>query len=277
MAAAVDASGRLICWEFDNWNSGSAAIRTPYEVANQRIAFHEAESPLRQGSYRALAATANNYAREMHMDAIARALGADAVGFVFAPSPRRVHPETVRDIVRRLPGEVVTVGVFRNERPERVVEVVHSAGLRAAQLHGGETDAEVAYVKERVPVVVRALPAGDKRLPQAAKGAADIILIDSKDPGSGTVFDWSLLENAPSGIRLLLAGGLNADNVGAAIRRVRPWGVDVATGVESSPGRKDATKVRRFVEAARRAEAELEAEDGWQPAGDPPYDWMADR
>jgi CO/xanthine dehydrogenase Mo-binding subunit len=79
--AAVDAAGQLVAWEFDNWNSGSAGIRTPYEVPNQRIAFHPSSSPLRQGSYRGLAATANHYAREMHMDAIARALGADAVEF----------------------------------------------------------------------------------------------------------------------------------------------------------------------------------------------------
>jgi isoquinoline 1-oxidoreductase len=79
--AAVDAEGRLVSWEFDNWNSGGSAIRTPYDIPNQRIAFHPAQSPLRQGSYRGLAATANHYAREMHMDAIARALGVDAVEF----------------------------------------------------------------------------------------------------------------------------------------------------------------------------------------------------
>jgi isoquinoline 1-oxidoreductase len=79
--AAVDATGQLVAWEFDNWNSGSAGIRSPYDVPNQRIAFHPSSSPLRQGSYRALAATANHYAREMHIDAVARALGADAVEF----------------------------------------------------------------------------------------------------------------------------------------------------------------------------------------------------
>ena len=79
--AAVDSGGKLIAWEFDNWNSGASAIRTPYQVPNQRIQFHASDSPLRQGSYRGLAATANHYAREMHMDAIARALGVDAVEF----------------------------------------------------------------------------------------------------------------------------------------------------------------------------------------------------
>ena len=79
--AAVDAGGRISAWEFDNWNSGGSAIRTPYDIPNQRIQFHPSASPLRQGSYRGLAATANHYAREMHMDAIARALGIDAVEF----------------------------------------------------------------------------------------------------------------------------------------------------------------------------------------------------
>jgi isoquinoline 1-oxidoreductase len=79
--AAVDETGRLVAWEFDNWNSGGAGIRTPYDIPNQRIAFHSSESPLRQGSYRGLAATANHYVREMHMDEIARALGADSVEF----------------------------------------------------------------------------------------------------------------------------------------------------------------------------------------------------
>jgi CO/xanthine dehydrogenase Mo-binding subunit len=81
IASVVDANGRIVAWEFDNWNSGGAGIRTPYDVPNQRIAFHPTESPLRQGSYRALAATANHYAREMHMDEMARALGVDAVEF----------------------------------------------------------------------------------------------------------------------------------------------------------------------------------------------------
>ena len=81
VAAAVDRAGRLVTWEFDNWNSGTAGIRSPYDVANQRVAFHPSDSPLRQGSYRGLAATANHYAREMHMDEIARALGQDPVAF----------------------------------------------------------------------------------------------------------------------------------------------------------------------------------------------------
>ncbi len=184
---------------------------------------------------------------------LATALDADALGFVFAPSGRQVHPETVRDIAKRLPREVHTVGVFRNERPERIVEIVGRTGLHGVQLHGSEPASEVAWVRERVQFVIQAFAAGDPALADAAKSAADVILVDSPGPGSGKVFDWRLAEGAPSGIRLLLAGGLTPANVGEAIRLVRPWGVDVSTGVEEKPGRKDAQKLREFVIAARAA------------------------
>jgi phosphoribosylanthranilate isomerase len=204
---------------------------------------------------------------------LAVAMGADAVGFIFAASPRRVHPETVRDILKRLPHDVLTVGVFRNERPERVVEVVNRTGLKGAQLHGGELPADVQAVRERLPFVIQALPAGDARLAHAGAGpgSADVVLIDSPEPGSGTVFDWSMAEGAPDGVRLLLAGGLNPDNVEHAIRKVRPWGVDVGSGVEAAPGRKDATKVRLFVEVAKRVGDTLD--EGWVPGEEAPYNW----
>jgi isoquinoline 1-oxidoreductase len=100
--AAVDAEGKLVAWEFDNWNSGGSAIRTPYEVPNQRIQFHPSDSPLRQGSYRGLAATANHYAREMHMDAIARALRIDAVEF----RSRHLKDERMRAVLRAVAEEI---------------------------------------------------------------------------------------------------------------------------------------------------------------------------
>ena len=207
---------------------------------------------------------------------LAVAMGADAVGFVFAPSPRQVHPEVVRDIVKRLPHDTLTVGVFRNETPERVVDVVGRTGLKGAQLHGGETAEDLRLVRLRVPFVIQALPAGDARLAGAGTGpeSADVVLIDAPTPGSGEVFDWSLAEGAPDGVRLLLAGGLNPENVEQAIRKVRPWGVDAASGLESSPGRKDATKVRLFV--ARAKEAGMALEEGWTPTTDGPYDWAED-
>ncbi len=187
---------------------------------------------------------------------LAVALDADAIGFVFAPSVRQVDAETVRDIVRRIPREVHTVGVFRDERPERIIEIVGRTGLRGVQLHGNEPASEVTWIRERVQFVIQGFAAGDPALALAGDSAADIILVDSPDPGSGKVFDWRLAEGAPRGKRILLAGGLTPENVGDAIRLVRPWGVDVASGVEAGPGRKDPAKLRRFVEAARAAALE---------------------
>jgi phosphoribosylanthranilate isomerase len=214
---------------------------------------------------------------------LATALDADAVGFILAPSKRQVDVETVRDIVRRLPREVHTVGVFRNERPERIVEIVGRAGLHGVQLHGSEPPSEVEWIRARVTFVIRAFTAGDPALVDAKNSAADVILVDSPDPGSGKVFDWRLAEGAPRGKRLLLAGGLHADNVGEAIRLVRPWGVDVATGVEESPGRKDARKLRAFVAAARDAAVEiadrtidLSAAESEVAGITRPWDWETD-
>ena len=208
---------------------------------------------------------------------LAVAMGADAVGFIFAPSSRQVAVGTVGDIVKRLPREVVTVGVFRDEAPSRVVEIVNTIGLRAAQLHGHETPDQVRWVKERVPLVIQAFAAGDSAVARARDYGADAVLLDAPSPGSGQVFDWTMAE-VPDGVRLILAGGLTAANVAEAIARVHPWGVDVATGVESSPGHKDPVKMRAFIAAAKAAAPEPEAEalDGHGDGDgdrDEPYDW----
>ena len=189
---------------------------------------------------------------------LAVALGADALGFVFAPSRRQVRPDVVRDIVRRLPREVMTVGVFRDDRPAHVVDVAARVGLHAVQLHGREPRSDVQFVRERTRFVIQAFRAGDPALAAAANSPADVILVDSPDPGSGRVFDWRLAEGAPSGVRLMIAGGLTSHNVGEAIRVLRPWGVDVASGVEAAAGRKDPRKLRLFIEAARAAAADAE-------------------
>jgi phosphoribosylanthranilate isomerase len=214
---------------------------------------------------------------------LATAMDADALGFVLAPSRRQVQPDIVRDIIRRLPREIVTVGVFRNERPERVVDIASRVGLHGVQLHGDEPVSEVRWIRERVQFVIQAFAAGDPALAAAANSPADVLLVDSPDPGSGKVFDWRLAEGAPGGVRLMLAGGLNSDNVGEAIRLVRPWGVDVSTGVESSAGRKDPRKLRRFVEAAREAAddiadraIDLVAEEESVAGVNRPWDWQLD-
>lgn len=208
---------------------------------------------------------------------LAVAMGADALGFNFAPGSRRlISVEAARDIVRRLPPGTITVGVFRDERPERVVEVVGRVGLTGAQLHGREPLSEVRWVRQRTQFVIQAFAAGDPTLAAAANGPADVIMVDSPDPGSGRVFDWKLAEGAPGGIRLLIAGGLTAENVGEAIRRIRPWGVDVATGVEASPGRKDPTKLRRFIRAAHNIGDDVEDDERPPISSDGPYDWELD-
>lgn len=207
---------------------------------------------------------------------LAVAQGADAVGFVFAPSPRQVVSSLARDIARRLPPEVLTVGVFRNEVPARVVEICHLAGLRAAQLHGHESGEDCRYVRSKVGLVIKGFPAGSPELERFDDFHADIALIDSPTPGSGQVFDWSLAEGAPPNRRLLLAGGLTPDNVADAIRRVRPWGVDVSSGVESAPGRKDALKVSRFVANAKAAAPDSSGFDDLFDDPAAPFDWQRD-
>jgi phosphoribosylanthranilate isomerase len=210
---------------------------------------------------------------------LAVALGADAIGFNFAPgSPRQVTADTVAEILHRLPAGVITVGVFRDEAKERVVELVNTLGLGGAQLHGREPLSDVRWIRQRVPFVIQAFAAGDPALATVANGPVDIVLVDADEPGSGNAFDWALADAVPPGVRLLLAGGLNGENVAQAIRRVRPWGVDVCTGVETTPGsgRKDARKLRRFIEEARSGTGAV-PDAGWAPDPDAaPYDWMAD-
>jgi phosphoribosylanthranilate isomerase len=205
---------------------------------------------------------------------LAVAMGADAVGFVFAPSRRQVAPQRAAEIVRRLPAEIVTVGVFRDESRERVVETAHRARLRAVQLHGHESPADTHWIHQRVSLIIKAFAAGDPQLDHADEYAADAFLIDSAAPGSGEVFDWSLAEGAPSNRRIILAGGLTPENVADAVRVVRPWGVDVSTGVEAGPGRKDARKMRAFVEAAKAAEPPAPVDHGDREGR--PFDWMVD-
>jgi phosphoribosylanthranilate isomerase len=209
---------------------------------------------------------------------LAVALGADALGFNFvAGSTRRVTPAAVADIVKRLPPDVATFGVFRNEAPERVVEIVLRAGLTGAQLHGHETALQCRFVAERVRFTIQAFGAGDPALDRARDYPVDVILLDNPTPGSGQVFDWSMIEGLPDGKRLLLAGGLNPDNVANAVKAVEPWGVDVATGVESGPGRKDAVKLRQFIANARTADEQVskrQAERRGPKSVDAPYDWQ---
>jgi phosphoribosylanthranilate isomerase len=195
-------------------------------------------------------------------------MGADAVGFLFAPSTRQVAPQIAYDITRRLPPEVLTVGVFRDELPERVIEIANRSGVKAVQLHGRETPEQTATIAGSVRYVINAFGADSPHLHRADQYGTDLVLVDAPTPGSGKVFDWHLAAEVPEGLRLILAGGLDPDNVADAISVVEPWGVDVSSGVEASPGRKDPTKVRKFIANARAA-----APTPYLGPDELPYDW----
>lgn len=203
---------------------------------------------------------------------LASELGADAVGFVFSPgSPRRVHPTEARAMRNALAPLVDAVALFMDNDPDEVRDVVQQVRPTLLQFHGDEDDAfcrsfGVPYMKaiamQGDAVVADVLRA---RYPGAAA-----FLFDSHAPGSGggtgRCFDWSRI---PAGLNkpFVVAGGLHADNVFDAIQATLPWGVDVASGIESAPGIKDGDKMRRFVEEVRRADCLTEPEPApGQPA-----------
>ena len=197
-------------------------------------------------------------------DAVAAAqAGADYLGFVFYPgSPRYVGPAAVPWI--REVGGALKVGVFRDQDPEWIARVREQAALDLVQLHGHESPAMCAGLGGPGRVV-KALGVGetiDWELVTAYARAAQI-LFDTAGPaggGTGTPFEWGTLAGAPAGLAFWLAGGLNPANVAEAVKTVRPAGVDVASGVEATVGRKDAGKMMAFIAAVRgaRAPASLE-------------------
>lgn len=193
--------------------------------------------------------------------------GADAVGFVFAPSPRRVTVEQVAAIVPELPTALEKIGVFVDGAIEEIAEAVRGCGLTGVQLHSGfAAEAPSQLRAEFGPGlrILRVVHYGPDAAAQAAAYAADCnvdaVLVDSRTAnavgGTGIAFDWEEARRTVFGggrTKLIAAGGLNPENVGEAIGLLRPWGVDVASGVEAAPGRKDAAKVRDFIRRARQA------------------------
>jgi phosphoribosylanthranilate isomerase len=183
------------------------------------------------------------------LDAVA--CGADALGFLFAESPRNVSVETVREIVKQLPENFLTIGVFRDQDTRFVVDTVREALLVGAQLHGHESAQQVAEVKAEVNWVAKSVVAGSSEASSSSNYGTEMILVDSANPGTGTGYDLSLLAQLPKTISVILSGGLTVNNVADSIKAVSPWGVDVSSGVEISPGIKDNTKMRDFITNAR--------------------------
>lgn len=203
---------------------------------------------------------------------LAVAMGADAVGFNFCPgSKRQIAPQRAGDIAKRLPPEVLTVGIFRNHAPKQVVEIVNRQGLGAAQLHGDEGVEDTHWVAERVPRTMKVFVAGSEKARRAREWGTNPIMVDNADAGSGESYDYALARQVPSGLSVVLAGGLHPGNVEQAILTARPWGVDVATGVESGPGQKDPKLVADFVRIAKSVTL---PDPSPESAG--PYDWDAD-
>ena len=189
--------------------------------------------------------------------------GADAVGFVFAEkSPRLVSKEDVRQIVKKLPPLVQAVGVFVDESADVIREMVRFCGLDMVQLHGSESP---GFCKLLAPRVIKAFRVKDETVVgeiENYRGKVRAVLLDAWSSrahgGTGKVFDWEIAKKVvlSAGMPVILAGGLNPDNVGDALSRLGPWGVDVSSGVETSPGKKDMDRVRRFIKAVKKSSLE---------------------
>ncbi len=186
----------------------------------------------------------------------AAACGADALGFVFYPgSPRFVDPDRARRIIADLPPLVSTVGLFVNEPPARIREMVEFCGLNTVQLHGDEEPDQCCYPPCRVIKALRLRDTMGNDFFASYKVSS--LLLDAYVPnqfgGTGNQCDWEKAATVSAQHRVILAGGLNPDNVADAVRQVHPYGVDVSSGVEEKPGQKDPEKVARFIRMAKEA------------------------
>lgn len=192
---------------------------------------------------------------------IAVGAGANAIGLVFDPrSPRFITPAQAKPLVRRACESVEVVGVFRNNPINEVIETAYRTGISSVQLHGTYSRTDIAQAHTEGLQVIRALSHLDYESAPDNLGLEDVdvrLLIDAAQPGSGRRFDTTLLAQNPPNVPWLLAGGLNPDNVVAALGSCSPTGVDVSSGVESSTGIKDERKIVLFVRAVRSSSPTL--------------------
>ena len=184
---------------------------------------------------------------------LAIAFGADAIGFIFWPgSPRYCEPDRAQAIAARLPTEITLVGVFVDQPVDHVIQIAEHVPLDAVQLHGSELVTDFDRVRQPL---IKAVPVTDKLEPSEVDALPDgvTVLLDAHDPirrgGTGRTIDWKVAASIAARRRTILSGGLNAGNVRHAIAEVRPHMIDVSSGVESAPGRKDAGKLEAFFAA----------------------------
>lgn len=193
-------------------------------------------------------------------------LGADALGFVFAESPRRVTPVMAQQVIEKLPPFVSKVGVFVDEDKGVVSETAFACNLDALQFHGHESPEYCARFREKGAKVIKAVRVkNSESLEPLSQYLADAYLLDTHVEGmaggTGLTFNWELALEAKKFGPIILSGGLNPENVAEAIRVVKPFGVDVSSGVEKRTGKKDLDKLRAFFDEAWRAYAEISEED----------------
>ncbi len=193
---------------------------------------------------------------------------------MFAPSPRQVSVHLAGDIAKRLPEHVLTVGVFRDEAPQRIVEAVRVAGLGAAQMHGHETAEETKWVRARVPTVIKAFPAGDRPFCASRTSARTTCSSTGPNPGSGQVFDWRLAE----GVSDHHGSSSRAACAPTTWRRPSPISAPAAStwpaGWRTSPGRKDPLLLRSSSPTRGRPTPPWRPATRWSDAvAEEPYDW----
>ncbi len=187
---------------------------------------------------------------------LAACSGADAIGLVFAESPRNVSVEEAQEIAAALPAGVLKVGVFVNEGPEEVLRIAREVGLDYAQLHGDETPETVTFLREGGVKVMKALRVRDEGSLAAMKSyGADLVMLDAWSEqargGTGERFDWALAKSLKGRGNIVVSGGLGPENVREAISFFEPYGVDASSSLEEAPGKKNEERVRRFVSAAK--------------------------
>lgn len=187
----------------------------------------------------------------------AAALGVDALGFIFAKSPRKVTPKTVKDICKNLPPFVTRIGVFVDEDLDKVNKIAEECGLDAIQLHGKETTEYCQKIHRRIIKAIRVKKDDSLKILEHYQNIVSAFLLDAYDPdkpgGTAKTFDWGLAAKAQKKFKkpIILSGGLNASNIQKALKTLHPDAVDLNSGVETAPGKKDYKKMQEIIKIIR--------------------------